>query len=218
MIKIEKGRFLGLVMTGLVGLAALSGCSLYQDGTVTEHRVQVIEEKFVEEVPLTKVNDQYIVGLSRHYEKHGDGPIALTVAYDPHSKSNTAMKASHAAARIVRGLRDQGVRDVKADILPLQGQGDEALVVVSYLSYKAAAPKDCGVMPGIKDTDIGHKEEYRMGCTIETLLARQIARPKDLLGRGRVDPTSSGRKAANIGDIYRGGVGNAPLEGLSASE
>jgi len=42
--------------------------------------------------------------------------------------------------------------------------------------------------------------------------------PRDLAGRGRVDPGSDGRRASNIGEIYRSGVGNEPLEGLSATE
>lgn len=219
MALIQKSRFFSLLITGLIGLAALAGCSLYQEGTLTETRVQVVEEKFAEQVPLTEATDQYIAGLSRHYEKHGDGPLNLTVTYDPHSKSSTAMTASNESARLVRGLRSHGIRDIEAGILPVRGQGDEAQVVVSYLSYTAKPPKDCGTIAGFENTDIGNVEEdYRMGCTVETVFSRQIARPKDLLGRGRVDPNSSGRKAANIGEIYRSGVGNEPLEGLSASE
>ncbi len=216
MMSVRKNRVFASFLV-LAAFAALPGC-LYQEGTITENRVQVKEERFVQKIPLKEASGEYLAGLAKHYEKHGDGPVALSVTYDPRSRTNTAMHASQEAAHLVRTLRDEGVRNIKADILPVKEQGDGAVMIVSYMSYTAHAPKDCGVMPGINDTDISSDEEYRMGCTLETMFARQVSRPKDLLGQGRVDPTSDGRRASNMGEMYRGGLGNESLEGESASE
>ncbi|GJL85052.1 MAG: hypothetical protein DHS20C02_08270 [Micavibrio sp.] len=217
MTLIQRSRFFTVIAI-LAASASLSACNLYEEGHITENRVQVIEERFVEEVSLEEATPGYISGLARHYEKHGDGTVDLSVTYDPHSRSNTAMNASQSAAGLVKNLRKEGVRNVNADILPLQGYGDESMVVVSYMSYRAEAPKDCGRLSGFEDTDISHDKDYRMGCTVETMFAKQISRPKDLLGVGRVDPTTDGRRAGNIGDLYRSGARNEPLEGETASE
>ncbi len=217
MTLIQQSRFF-TVMAVLSASVLLSACDLYEEGHITENRVQVIEERFVEEIPLTDATPGYASGLARHYEKHGDGPVDLSVTYDPHSRSNTAMNASQSAARLAKNLRSEGVLNVKADILPLQDSGDESVVVVSYMSYRAEPPKDCTTMSGFDDTDISHDADYRLGCTVETIFAKQIARPKDLMGQGRIDPTTDGRRAGNIGELYRGGMGNESLEGETASE
>lgn len=206
------------LLISFAALTLLSGCTLYQEGTLTENRVKVTEKKFVEEVPLRQFDDNYIAGLSHHYLKHGGGPMTLTVAYDPHSHTNTAMNASQEMARMVRGLNNNGVDDVRADILPVQGRGDEGLVVVSYMAYDASAPDGCTTMPGFENTVVDHDEEYKIGCTLETLYARQVSRPRDLMGRGMEGQTSDGRRAANMGELYRGGLGNKKLDGESASE
>jgi type IV pilus biogenesis protein CpaD/CtpE len=205
-------------LLSLVALTLLSGCSMYQEGTLTESRVQVKEENFAEEIPISQFDVNVIAGMSQHYRKHGDGPLHLTVSYDPHSQTNTAMNASNHMARMVRDFKSNGVHDVAADILPVQGQGDDGMVVVSYTSYTAAAPDDCGVLPGFEDTIVDQNEEYRIGCTLERMYARQAAHPRDLMGRGSDGSLSDGRRASNMGEMYRGGLGNKALEGESASE
>lgn len=206
------------ILLSFTAVALLSGCSLYQEGTLTESRVQVKEEHFAEEIPVSEFNGNVIAGMSQHYRKHGDGPVHLTVSYDPHSSSNTAMNASNSMARMVKDFKANGVHDVAADILPVQGQGDDGMVIVSYTSYTAAAPDDCTVMPGFEDTKVDQNEEYRIGCTLETMYARQVARPRDLMGRGSDGAISDGRRASNMGEMYRGGLGNKALDGESASE
>lgn len=211
---INKNSFL----LSLTALALLSGCSMYQEGTLTENRVQVKEESFAQEIPVSQFDANTVAGMSQHYRKHGDGPVHLTVSYDPHSRTNTAMNASNNMARMVKDFKANGVQNVTADILPVQGQGDDGMVIVSYMSYTASAPKDCGLLPGTEDTKIDQVEEYRMGCTVETMIARQAAHPRDLMGRGSDGAISDGRRAANMGELYRGGLGNKALEGESASE
>lgn len=217
MVLIHKSR-LFLLLGALSSTALLPSCSLYEEGHLTENRVQVVEERFVEEVSLSAATPAYVVGLARHYEKHGDGPVDVSVTYDPKSHTNTAMNASQSADRLARALRAEGIRNVNADALPIQDNGDDSVLLVSYMSYHADAPKGCTTLSGFEATDISHDKDYRYGCTIETMLSKQVSRPRDLMGHGRIDPTSDGRRAGNIGEIYRSGVPNEPLEGQTASE
>jgi type IV pilus biogenesis protein CpaD/CtpE len=60
-------------------------------------------------------------------------------------------------------------------------------------------------------------ENYRFGCTLDTVVARQV-RPKDLAGRGGDDVMNDGRRNANIVERYRTGEPNKALEGESASK
>lgn len=203
---------------GFVVLAvmALSACDLYEEGHLTPNRVQVEEEKFMEKIPVAEFNDATTAGLATHYRRHGDGPIDLSVVYDPSSRTSTAMSASTHASRLVSAFRKQGISNVNANILPVNGHGDEAVALVSYTSYNAMAPKDCTVMSGVDSTDIRIDEEYKLGCTVETVFAKQIARPKDLKGQGS-DRTTDGRRSNNVVERYRTGVPNEPLEGESSS-
>ena len=90
--------------------------------------------------------------------------------------------------------------------------------LVRYDSYSALPPEDCGPMPGLESTeDVSFDENYRLGCSVDMLTARQIARPKDLLGREQQETTSDGRRGSNIVETYRTGTPNEPLEGESAT-
>ena len=216
----QKYRYSGIVVFGVAAFLALSGCSpdLTEPSWTSPHRVQVREHRFVKEAALSEVSDAFFSGTASHYRRYGSGPLVLSVTYDPNLKGGMSMAASDKAAHFVSELRGKGVRDVKIDLLPVKGAGRDGKLIVSYTSYTAHAPKDCGVLPGLADTEIAYDRDYKLGCSVETLLARQIVRPRDLLGVGSVDSTTDGRRAANISEGYRTGAQNEPLEGESASE
>lgn len=196
----------------------LTACSdLYAPGKLTENRVQVQEQGFSENMMLDDVNDAYIQALARHYTKHGGGGMDLTVTYDPKSYRNTAMKASQSAAALVAALRNQGVSDVRTNILPVKEQGDDAHVLIAYNAYTASAPEGCASMPGMDGSKLEYDENYKLGCGIETMMARQVSRPRDLMGREDTNATSEGRSASNIVEVYRYGSQNESLDGESAS-
>lgn len=207
--------FTVLIVSGLV----LQGCSrkMYEEGNLTENRIQVEETQFSEKMNVADFDQTFARGLGHYYRQSGDGTVDFTVLYDPKSHHNTAMHASQEASRIATLMREEGISDVNANILPVNELGSEAQVLVSFASYSAHGPKDCGSMPGYKNTDIGFQEDYKLGCTVESVFARQVARPKDLLGNDDAGVTTDGRRAANIGEIYRSGAPNQPLEGQSAS-
>ena len=217
MITLKKTSLLSGFMLSVLSMT-LAGCSMYSEDHVTPNKVQVEEQKFVEEIPVHEITAAKIVGISQYYESHGSGPVDLTVTYDPRSSGNTAMTASNEVSKLVGAFRKEGLREIKGTILPVNQQGEKSVAIVSFLSYNALAPKDCTLMEGFEGQNITVAEEYKLGCTVDTVFARQIARPKDLKGRGISATTTEGRSASNIVDMERSGAPKEALEGETASE
>ncbi len=216
MKKMHGKLILGAALAFSAGVF-LSACDMYTQGTVNSSRLQVREEMFSDEIPTAQITKSYAVSLAQQYKRAGGGPVGLRVTYDPLSKTSTAMKAGEQAARIAGLLRAEGIRDVAAGIIPVREQGAESLALISFSSYSAEAPPDCATMPGYADTNIDHNPDYRLGCTVETLFARQVAHPQDLTGDNTISPGTDGRRAANIVDVYRRGEPNKPLKGESST-
>lgn len=212
-------KYLNIKTVLALTLLALPACEsiVHEPTHLSQNRMQVEEEAFFEEVAVADLDDTYIAALSKHYSRHGDGAVDLTVTYDPRSKTSTAMTASNEIARISEALRKNGVRDVEVNIMPVKGQGGDAKALVSYTAYNALAPDDCTLMPGLGDLNVDNDDDYKIGCSVDTVFARQIARPKDLKGRAQNDLTSDGRRSSNIVEAYRTGARNEPLDGERAS-
>lgn len=205
------------LLMGLFAFLGLSACDLETETSLSHNRMQVQPDQFFEQVPVSAVDESYVDRTVIDYRRQGAGPMDLTVTYDPVSKSNTAMKASARASDIAAVFARRGLADVKASILPVQDQGDGSSLMVSYDSYKALPPRDCPMMRGAEDRDFRPEEDYRLGCTLDTVMARQI-RPKDLAGRESADQKTDGRRNANIVEVYRTGTPNKALEGETASK
>ncbi len=204
------------------GMAFLSlslvGCNLYEPTKVTDKRVQVKAESFVEDVEVSRVDDAYIAAIARHYTRYGEGDMDLILTYDPRSYRNTAMQATNKVSDIAVALRDYGVENINPNIMPIKAQGDVPRLLVSYEGYTAHAPDDCDLMAGLdRSVELGSQRDYKLGCSIETMVARQVSRPGDLLGKEQTDMKTEGRSASNIVDVSRTGALNAPLEGETAS-
>jgi len=209
-LNLKSARIVLLALPLLVSACALDEPTKFKQSTV---RVQ--EEKIEHTIAAADLNQTALAGLAAHYTKHGDGPMNVTLTYDPQSKVNTAMKASDMASEVSAILRKEGVHDLHLSILPVQNSG-ELQALVSYTGYNALAPEDCEILPGIENRNVVAEDAYQIGCSVDTLFARQIARPKDLLGQEN-GAYSDGRRAANVGELYRGGLGNQPLGGETAS-
>lgn len=212
--KLKSARFV-FVLSALSAGLLTSACDMRSRDHFSTNKVQLQEDKLVQQIAVEDLDAGMVAGLANHYNRYGDGPLSLTLTYDPKSKTMTAMKAGDALGEIVTGLRENGVRDIQTNLLPVNST-ESAQVIVSYMTYNALAPKDCEVMPGIQGREINAEEDYKLGCTVDTLFARQIARPKDLKGQD-TDSLSDGRRAANKVEAYRTGVNNEPLGGESAS-
>lgn len=207
------------LILALIGVCmVLTGCELHEPTKLSQNRIQVEEDKYADSVPVKDLSDNALEVLAMHYRKHGDGPLELTVTYDPKASSTGAMKATDEAARLSKALRSKGVDRVTSGILPIKDSGSQMNALIAYNAYYAQPPKDCTIMPGLDKMEIEAEKDYKLGCTTDTLFARQIARPKDLKGQGPSDPTTDGRRLAVATDAYRDGIPNQPLEGERATE
>ena len=186
--------------------------SMYTAGTLTPTRAQVAEEQYYH-----KIHTSELAGLNRHalidhHAEYGEGAAHIIGFYDPKAGNQKEVRAK--VNCLSNSFRKAGA-DVYNELLPLSGQSNLA---VSYNYVTAKGPRDCTTMAGYAHTDIGNNGDYRMGCTVETLIARQVSNPRDLLGQEHDDVLSDGRSAASIVNTYRQGAQNEPLGGFQASD
>jgi len=93
-MSVKKTRIMMSLPYALLGFIAvcllLTGC-LQEPTKLSQNKVQVQQEKFTDNVAVASLNEAAIKGLAEHYRKHGDGPVDLTVTYDPKVKTAGAM-------------------------------------------------------------------------------------------------------------------------------
>ena len=162
---------------------------------------QLTPETTLAQVPVGNVTSGYLYNLSDNYKRYGADTMQLSLAYDPNSKTYTAMKAFEDLASIKSKLTKLGVRSITGETV--KSEGVSPTLMISYDSVSAQAPAGCRNMPGFDDGlttgDIG---DYRFGCSTDTLIAKQIYRPADLAGNAGSDPID-GRRAANTVEYNR---------------
>lgn len=212
-------KFMTVLFLG-VSVISLSACEgiVHEPSHISEKRVQVEEEDVFKTIPVKDMTEQRIKAMSVHHHKYGKDAIDLTVVYDPAVGSGSAMSASQELARITQDFRRNGVAIQVADIMPVKNQGSEMGVLISYGAISALAPDDCDLMPGLANRNLEPSEDFEFGCTTETLFAKQIARPKDLVGNDSSVQSADGQRASNVVQGYLAGVPNEALDGESASE
>lgn len=210
----KQGQIFGI---GLAAALMLSACAWDAPTRTTAGRAEVYSDDYVLEVPTETLKAAKLQDVSQHYWRYGSSPVLVTVMYDPHSPSNTAMKATQQATRIAETLHAQGIKAIDTDILPVQEAGDVSNTLITYNTVEARPPSECGEPLSMGYTDSEKDQNYALGCSVETYLARQVARPADLLGNDGQDP-GEGRRAANMTNGYIGGEPNEPLEGETASD
>lgn len=209
----NAGLFLSAVL--MLGAFFLSACDLYEESGINQNKIQIEEDRYFEKIPLTALDQGKIDSIGKYYSRYGEGPIVISIVYDPESATDSALQASHEMEKVTKKFRESGLRDLKADILPSSGNAD--FVLISFVDLRAVAPKDCRTMPGF-EKEMERDEDYPLGCTVDTLFARQISRPRDLKGQEQTEATVDGRRTGNTVEFYRDGVPNEPLEGESASD
>lgn len=213
------GARIATVLLLLGAGAAVNACDMYQEGHYTDQKIQVAHEKYVREFAVDGSRNDVLAEIARHYNRYGDDGLYLTVVYNPAAPDATAMKATQSAADMAAWLRQKGgVDQVRTDILPARDtQGLRA--IVSYGSVTAEAP-DCNVMSGYeRREDFGKDiDSYDLGCTVDTVIAKQIARPKDLLGRDFENTHTDARGVVNQVEGARAGEMNKSLGGESTTK
>jgi len=194
-------------------LASTSACRTYKEGTLTEKKIQVSEEKFVREFAVDGTHYGALGEVAKHYSRYGGAGMHLTLIYNPASTDVTAMKATQEAADISNWLRREGGVDaIRSDILPVRdAMGMKA--IISFASYNAQGPDCDSLMSGFDDRNHKTDLDYEMGCTVQTVIARQISRPKDLMGRDFENTHTDARGVSNQIEVFRSGAQNEGLGG-----
>jgi type IV pilus biogenesis protein CpaD/CtpE len=213
-----RSGFKAFILPLLLGAVFLqSGCAMDVDTNTTLNKPVLEKSAYSAAIPAADLNTDTLVAMSSHYRDYGDGPVDVVVTYDPASRVNTAMKASSDAARIAKEFKAWDIPVSGVDILPVSGQGEVSEVKIFYDQIMAHPPKDCYNMGGMEGIQTQADWNYKHGCTVESLMARQIASPKDLAGREGLD-AGSGRRQSNILEVYQTGAGNAALEGETTGD
>lgn len=216
------------IILALSAVVMLSGCTslVTSDTWVNKSgRAQVVEDQFTDTFETAKINGGMLHAISTYYDRYGNGTMNVVVSYDPQSRLNSLPRAEKSLVAIQSALARNGIRDVKGALSPMNGSGDVSTTLVSFPAITASAPVGCGMMPGYKDpsedipNDTNIDPTYGYGCTIETLLSKQIARPSDLMGRGGFETNGDGRRAERVLSTrgYYGDKENTKLDGENAT-
>lgn len=215
------------IILSLSAVALLSGCSVESETWVSQAgRVEVHEDQFTDTFETAKINKGTLHAIGDYYDRFGNGPMNVVVSYDPQSKINSLTYAQTSLHAIQTGLSKAGVADLRGTVSAMRGSGDISTTLISFPAITAAAPKGCGMMPGYDDpsanipSDTNIKPPYGYGCTVESLLAKQVARPSDLLGKQGFETNGDGRRAERVlsGRGYYSDKEFSKLEGEVASE
>lgn len=209
-------------------LFTVSACTTLDEPTwVSPARVEVHEEGFRDSFNTATLDDPTLRAIGVNYDRYGNGPMDVAVSYDPQSKTNNKQAAEKQAARIEHELRRNGVGNLRISTSPVTSAGEKSSALVSFPALTARPPAGCGMMPGYTDaqTEVakdaeGPPEGYQMGCSVETLMAKQILHPADLLGRKGFETNADALRQETV--IWKRGyysaTSNPPLKGENLSD
>jgi type IV pilus biogenesis protein CpaD/CtpE len=194
----------------------LMACTQTTPSMMNVAPVELSRETVVEQIAIDDVNDALLTHIANHHRKSSNGPLELTMTYDPKSRDFTAMNAVNELKSISKALQYKGVYNMVTQTLAVP-EGTASLMV-SYDTVMAHAPSNCDPMPGLDNNltgrDLGN---YKFGCGVESMIARQIARPADLEGNSTLSKRDARREAAVVED-YSAGVPREPLEGIERED
>jgi type IV pilus biogenesis protein CpaD/CtpE len=188
--------------------ALLTACSTWETPTyISQDKKAALassDTRFEEQT--RNVDLKLLRAVADDYRKNGTGAVKIIVTYEPHSKVNTAYKATSNLGNIVSGLKNEGITEFDTEILPITGGGGISKTYISYTGVKLSE-SDCEMMDGLSHSNTTINKDYEMGCSVDRLMIRQVANPKDLVGA----PTSrnnvgDARRAAIVTDGYRSGT------------
>lgn len=198
---------------------ALSACEMTSPSYVSTSPIEIRHDRYSETVPVDTVDQDFVRMIGEHYDRFGQGPVDVTVTYASGKAGGSAQKQAN---HIVDMLRRQGIDDVHASTLPVGDDTQINMAMINYNQVTAHAPRGCGPHPastrdGLVSSEDGKFEDYRFGCGVDTYIAEQIVRPKELLGDATVDGASGERASTRLKD-YRQGKDTKDLKAENASE
>lgn len=207
------------VLLALTAISALSlgGCAkIDMPSTIHPEKIQLVTDNHSQNYVIADLTPVQFDDMASAYNRFGSGQAEVIVSYDPYSKKNTAMKAADQLQRISGELSQRGVRNIKSSIQAVEHSGDQSQMIIGYESVTAEPPKDCALMSSFNTHQAEADYDYKLGCSLNTMMARQVARPADLAGRAPVTD-ADGRRTGAVVEPYRAGTRNPALNGESAS-
>ena len=204
---------------GILAAVVLAACNMTSPSYINTAEIDMRQEQIHEVIPFVQVDDETITLVADHYTRHGVGPMDVTLTYPAGGNAGVAGTEVRQVASL---LRAHGVDDLNLATLPIGAGGKTGEVLLSYTSVSAHPPKGCSAMPGddralISQNKDGQYPDYRFGCGVDSYIAQQVARPKDLLGDKQMGEASGDRAAARMKG-YRTGEDFKDLKGTTASE
>jgi len=200
----------------LAALFGTSACTQTTPSMMNSQPMTVSEEALIDQIPLRNINESSLNAMADYYLKNSSGPLDLTLTYDPNSKSFGPNSARHELGHIVSKLKSKGVRNISSTVMAAPNM--DPFLIVTYSSAVANAPSDCGETPGLNDYQTGRfLGEYKFGCGVESMFAKQISDPNDLYGRSGLGPRDA-RRDANVIEGYSSGAEAPPLQGIETNE
>jgi len=212
----KKNRLLGTA-TALTMCVFLSACDMSTPSQLHTGKIQLKEKYETVILEADKVQDEKIKHIIKEYRGNGNGRLSLLVSYnadDPKSKS----KSTKLASQYKNIFRKAGLSNFEIESVPMEGKYLGGQVIITYRSLQASAPDRCVSLPGKKGA-VSNEEikDYTMGCEVQDMVSRMVARPSDLLGRSGT-PDGLSRRQGAITEGYHAGEPTEPLDVLQASE
>lgn len=205
----------------LACVSPLAACApdkpwLMEETNLSPAPMRIVESRHIVKKPLSQVTSADLKEASRVYQRNGAGPMYLVVAYKEHGKAH-GMDGKTAA--IAAELQSTGLnaRDIVSSTVPLET--DQPVMLIAFDTLEARGPKDCKQTPSL-DRLPGTTDDYdyKLGCGVHNMMAKQIANPTDLEGVAGLGGQNDGERAANVVRTYRAGEANDFLPNYVISE
>lgn len=206
-----------------LALCAVTACQsmprLQEDSELAQDRLVVSDTYAVAHLPAVDAPQGLIERIARAYKADATGPLHIALAYEPKAEKETGYQQHQAADTLARRFNKIGVHDTRVSIIPLTGATQDA--VVGYETRQISSSAECSgaTMPGNDNPTRITMDGYRLGCTLDSMLAQQVADPADLDGQAGLGAKADARRATNVVDgQYRTGETREFLPGFVISE
>ena len=194
----------------------LNACTLTSPSMLSSEPMQLSKTTMMEQVRFSDLNDNVLSALAHHYTKYGASTLDLTMTYDPSATDFTAAEAAHQLRHVKQNLAKKGVTNVSTQTQAIPN--GTASLLVSYDMVQALAPLGCQAMPGLyREGTTRFIGDYKFGCSVDMMVANQIAHPADLQGTSILGD-ASGRRQAAVLEGHLKGDAKPPLAGIERDD
>jgi len=205
-----------LVMLLFVPLMGLTACTQTTPSMMNSAPLTVSEETIIDQISFDAVTSATIAHMANYYLDNATGALGLALTYDPRSKSFGRSRATKEVAKLADILRHEGVETINTRVMPVANS--EPVLVINYDSAVVNGPAGCGETPGLKDYQTGRFiGDYKFGCGVENMFAKQVSDPTDLYGNSGLGPRQA-RRAAIVVENDAAGVRNTSMQGVETNE